>query len=70
MNKKKLLHSKWTALCPENKEKHFLVTSVHSTKNDPQVTEFIIIESVLTKRKQQLKPKDLGNKDLWCEGWH
>ena len=26
---KKLLHSKWTACLPTDKEKHFLVTAVH-----------------------------------------
>lgn len=28
INPKKLLHSKWTAVSPVNKEKHFLVTEM------------------------------------------
>lgn len=28
INPKKLLHSKWTAVKPENKEKHFMVTEM------------------------------------------
>jgi hypothetical protein len=28
LSPKKLLHSKWTAVEPRNKEKHFLVTKV------------------------------------------
>ena len=28
VNPKKLLHSKWTAVTPKNKEKHFLVVDI------------------------------------------
>ena len=28
LSPKKLLHTKWTAVAPRNKEKHFLVTKV------------------------------------------
>lgn len=41
VNKKKLLNSKWTAVNPKNKEKHFQVTKVSLNINDCQVIDFI-----------------------------
>ncbi|MGO1500784.1 MAG: TIGR02450 family Trp-rich protein [Marinobacter sp.] len=38
-NPKKLLNSKWTAVNPVNKEKHFLVTELEINEEDNVVTE-------------------------------
>ncbi len=70
MNKvssKKLLHSKWTALNPSNKEKHFMVTDVEYDE-EGNVT-LCTIEAVMTKREQAINWHDLSDQNLWAQGW-
>lgn len=67
-NPKKLLHSKWTAVSPVNKEKHFLVTRLDWDENHEQVMA-VELEAVMTKKCYQLKPKDLQSADNWLQGW-
>ncbi|MCF8060263.1 MAG: TIGR02450 family Trp-rich protein [Bacteriovoracaceae bacterium] len=69
MNYKNLLNSKWTAVEPLNKEKHFLVIKLQKNPNDSQVIELVILEAILTKRKLQIKPRELENQNYWLEGW-
>jgi tryptophan-rich hypothetical protein len=66
---KKLLHSKWTAVVPINKEKHFVVIKVHLNKDDAQVVESLVLEAILTKRMLKLKPSELGDGSVWQKGW-
>ena len=63
----KLLHSKWTAVSPQKKEKHFLVTSV-VFDDDNNVIE-CIIEAVMTKREQSIAWRSLKNSNVWEMGW-
>ena len=69
INYKKLLNSKWTAVRPQNKEKHFLVIKVFTHPDDEQLVENIILEAVLTKRQRKLKPLSLSDQNSWLEGW-
>lgn len=69
MNYKKLLHSKWTAVSPENKEKHFSVIKILKNVDDPQLIESVTLEAVMTGRSFKLKPQDLKDTELWLEGW-
>ncbi|MGB0860227.1 MAG: TIGR02450 family Trp-rich protein [Pseudoalteromonas spongiae] len=63
----KLLHSKWTAVSPQNKEKHFMVTSVELDE-EHNVVE-CIIEAVLTKREQSINWRSLKDSKVWKMGW-
>lgn len=63
----KLLHSKWTAVSPQNKEKHFMVTSVELDE-EHNVVE-CIIEAVLTKREQSINWRSLKDPKVWKMGW-
>ena len=54
LSNKKLLLSKWTAVAPQNREKHFLVSRVH----DPQLPSdqtipknYVELEAVLETSK-------------------
>jgi len=70
MNKvhpKKLLHSKWTAVSPLNKEKHFMVTSVEFD-DDNNVID-CVVEAVMSKNEYQIAWRDLNNISLWRQGW-
>ena len=69
VNPKKLLNSKWTAVNPINKEKHFLVTKLIKPETIDQTIEFIELEAVFTKRSQILPWQQLNENELWLQGW-
>ena len=64
---RKLLNSKWTAVHPQSKEKHFMVTSVEFDE-EGRVIE-CIIEAVMTKREIEINWRDLKNPTVWKMGW-
>jgi tryptophan-rich hypothetical protein len=67
LSPKKLLNSKWTAVSPSKKEKHFLVTKV---KYDLEGNvELCLIEAVMTKRAENIDWRELKDKSLWKPGW-
>lgn len=67
VNPKKLLNSKWTALQPANKEKHFLVTEVEMDIDG--VITHCLIEAIMTRRSFQIDWRELRNSDQWACGW-
>ena len=67
LNPKKLLNSKWTAVKPSNKEKHFLVTEVEFDEDG--VIIHCLIEAVMTRRSSKIDWRSLGNSDQWVNGW-
>ena len=60
----KLLNSKWTAIQPQNKERHFIVCKITDHKNHQ-----CQIEAVLTKRKYIIEWQKLGDGTQWLSGW-
>jgi tryptophan-rich hypothetical protein len=67
INPKKLLDSKWTAVAPTNKEKHFIVTEIEFDE-DGLVTS-CLIESVMSKRSIPVNWHDLKDESHWVYGW-
>ncbi len=67
INPAKLLRSKWTAVQPVNKEKHFLVTRV--IQNDEHVVVSCVVEAVLTHKEYEIDWRALTNKACWLTGW-
>ena len=67
LNPKKLLNSKWTAVSPRDKEKHFLVTEVEY--NEDGVIIHCLIEAVMTRRSGEIDWRSLGDSDRWTTGW-
>lgn len=67
INPKKLLHSKWTAVSPENREKHFMVTDVE--KDDAGEVVACTLEAILSKRESLIDWRELKNKEVWRQGW-
>jgi tryptophan-rich hypothetical protein len=67
VNPKKLLHSKWTALQPANKEMHFLVSDVE--RDDDGAIIHCEIEAIMTRRTFQIDWRELRNSDRWACGW-
>lgn len=66
---KKLLKSKWTAVKPTNKEKHFMVTKLILTEAPNQSVEFIELEAAYSKRTQLLAWQQLNDSSLFIQGW-
>ena len=69
LNPKKLLLSKWTAVNPCDKEKHFLVTRLINPEAAPHQIELVELEAVLTRRSILLPWADLIDKQKWLQGW-
>ena len=67
INPKKLLHSKWTAVHPTCKEKHFLVTEVEYGEGGAVV--HCALEAVISKRVSEVDWRELGDDSLWIQGW-
>ncbi|WP_374972985.1 TIGR02450 family Trp-rich protein [Spongiibacter marinus] len=67
INPKKLLHSKWTAVKPVNKEKHFMVTDVEFDEEGAVVD--CVIEAVMSKSTESIDWTVLKNTDNWRQGW-
>ena len=69
LNPKKLLLTKWTAVIPLAKQKHFLVSRVIKPEMPTDPIEFVEIESVFSKVNQIIPWRDLQNDDIWRQGW-
>jgi tryptophan-rich hypothetical protein len=68
-NPKKLLHSKWTAVTPTHREKHFLVTKLMVPELANLPIEYIELEAIHSKRTQLLPWQQLNDAAIWHQGW-
>jgi len=68
INPDKLLNSKWTAVTPVNKEKHFIVTDVEFDE-EKLVVVSCFIEAVMSKRSIPINWQDLKDDNQWLHGW-
>lgn len=64
---KKLLNSKWAAVKPVNKEKHFLVTEVEF--DEEGLVTLCVIQAVMSKRDQSIDWRELNDSNKWRVGW-
>lgn len=69
LNPKKLLLTKWTAVKPVAKQKHFLVSKVIKPELPNEPVEFVEIESIFSKASQVIPWRDLQNDEVWLQGW-
>jgi tryptophan-rich hypothetical protein len=67
LNPRKLLLSKWTAVKPVQREKHFLVTEVFCDEAGTVID--IELQAVLTQRSQRLPWQSLQDGEHWQFGW-
>ncbi len=69
LNPKKLLLTKWTAVKPVAKQKHFLVSRVIQPEQltDPIVS--VEIEAVFSKATQVIAWRELQDDSVWLQGW-
>lgn len=69
LNPKKLKLTKWTAVKPVAKQKHFLVSKVIQPELPNLPIEFVEIESVFSKATQIIPWRELQNDEVWRQGW-
>jgi tryptophan-rich hypothetical protein len=69
LHPKKLLLSKWTAVTPVNKEKHFMVIKVIDPEIEGGAVEQVVIEAVMSKRQKTIQWRSLTDGLEWKQGW-
>ncbi len=69
LNPKKLLLTKWTAVKPVAKQKHFLVSRVIQPLLPTDPIETVEIEAVFSKAVQRVAWRDLRDDSVWRQGW-
>ncbi|MDN3611284.1 TIGR02450 family Trp-rich protein [Vibrio ostreicida] len=67
INPAKLHHSKWTAVNPVNKEKHFLVTDVEFNEDGTVLS--CQLEAILSKNAYAIDWHELKHTEKWRQGW-
>lgn len=67
INPKKLLYSKWTAVAPINKEKHFMITELEF--DEEGVVIHCLIEAIMSKRSEAIDWASLKDQSQWKQGW-
>ena len=66
---KKLLLTKWTAVQPIHKQKHFLVHKVILPEHPDERIEFIELEAIYSNKTQVIPWRELSNPEIWIQGW-
>ena len=69
LHPKKLLLSKWTAVTPLNKEKHFMVIKVIDPEIEGGAVAQVVIEAVMSKRQKTIQWRSLTDGLEWKQGW-
>jgi len=69
LNPKKLLLTKWTAVKPIAKQKHFLVSRVIEPDLPTDLVVSVEIEAVFSKATQVIAWRELQDDSVWRQGW-
>jgi len=69
INPKKLLLSKWTAVHPARKEKHYLVCKVIAPEAPSEKIEWVELEAIYSGRVTRLAWQELRDPSSWLQGW-
>lgn len=67
INPKKLLNSKWMAVIPTKREKHFIVSKVEFNEED--MVASCCIEAAMSKCSIPVNWHDLKDDSHWVHGW-
>lgn len=69
LSPQKLKLSKWTAVKPVNKEKHFMVVEVVVPAEEGAPPVDIVLEAVHSRRRQTMPWRELADAAQWLQGW-
>lgn len=67
INPRKLQLSKWTAVSPQQREKHFIITRLRIDERG-QVT-LCELQAVLSRRRERIDWQVLEDRTRWQPGW-
>ena len=67
INPEKLSRSKWTAINPENRQRHFIVTRL--IRDDKQQVRQCELEAVIDHEVYTIDWQELKNSQQWLSGW-
>lgn len=67
INPEKLLLSKWTAVKPVQKERHFIVTRL--LRSDDEKVIACELEAVINKNSVEIDWRQLKDSSNWVMGW-
>jgi len=67
INPAKLLMTKWSAVEPKRKERHFIVTGLICNEEGTIIA--CELEAVINKNAYQIDWQDLKDSSLWIMGW-
>jgi tryptophan-rich hypothetical protein len=67
INPEKLLMTKWTAVEPKRKERHFIVTKLIRATDETIVA--CELEAVINKNNYEMDWRELKNTKVWKMGW-
>jgi tryptophan-rich hypothetical protein len=66
---RKLLQSKWTAVVPQGRQKHFVVVRLIERDSPTLPLEHVEIEAVHSKRRRIIEWRELRDPARWHQGW-
>ncbi len=69
LHPKKLLLTKWTAVRPIAKDKHFLVSKVITPEPPDVKIEWVELEAVFSKAVMRIQWRELQDDKVWRIGW-
>ena len=69
LHPKKLLLTKWTAVTPVARDKHFVVVKVLEPELAGAPVEWVELEALFSKRVQRLAWRELRDVAVWRQGW-
>jgi tryptophan-rich hypothetical protein len=69
LHPKKLLLTKWTAVTPVARDKHFVVVKVLEPELPGAPVEWVELEALFSKRVQRLAWRELRDVAVWRQGW-
>ena len=69
LQSKKLLLTKWTAVTPIAKDKHFLVAKVIQPELPLVAIEWVEMEAIYSKTVTRIDWRALRDDSLWRQGW-
>ena len=67
INPSKLLLSKWTAVEPQNRERHFIVTRL--LRDDDDRVTACELEAVINRNSYTIDWRELKDASRWLTGW-
>jgi tryptophan-rich hypothetical protein len=69
LNPKKLLLTKWTAVKPLSKNKHFVVSKVITPELPDTAIKWVDLEAVYSKSVSRIEWRVLRDQTIWRQGW-